>query len=90
MHKHFERNYEVLQTARAAGMYSYVFGRYLIFSDNVASKRRFKERVKEEIIENNTYVFFNQKVNDRELRERICLDAMSVAEIKYNDLWARM
>jgi len=69
------------------GMYSYVFGRCMIFSDNVSSKRRFIRRVKAEFIENNGFVHFNQKVNDRGLRERICLDAINAAEIKYNDLW---
>ena len=72
------------------GMYSHVFGRLIIFSDNDSSKRRFKERVKDEIIENNRYLYFNQKVNDRDLRERICLDAISAAEIKYNALWTTM
>jgi len=68
------------------GMYSYVFGRLMIFSGNDSCKRRFKERVKDEIIENNRYVYFNRKVNDRDLRERICLDAISAAEMKYNAL----
>ena len=30
----------------------------------------------------NGYVYFNRKVNDRDLRERICLDAISAAEMK--------
>jgi len=64
------------------GMYSYVFGRAMIFSGNDSCKRRFKERVKDEIIENNRYVYFNRIINDRDLRERICLDAMSAAEMK--------
>ena len=64
------------------GMYSYVFGRSMIFSGNESCKRRFKERVKDEIIENNRYVYFNRKINDRNLRERICLDAISAAEMK--------
>ena len=61
------------------GMYSHVFGRLMIFSDNVSSKRRFIERVKDEIIENNRYVYSDQKINDRDLRERICQDAISAA-----------
>ena len=68
------------------GMYSYVFGRSLIFSSNDSCTRMFKERVKDDIIENNRYVYFNRKVNDRDLRERICLDAISAAEMKYNAL----
>jgi glycosyltransferase involved in cell wall biosynthesis len=68
------------------GMYSYVFGRLMIFNGNDSSKRRFVDRVKDEIIENNRYVYFNRKVNDRDLRERICLDAISAAEMKYNAL----
>jgi len=64
------------------GMYSYVFGRYMIFSCNDSSKRKFKERIKDEIIENNRYVYFNRKINDRDLRERICLDAISAAETR--------
>ena len=43
--------------------------------------------MKAEFIENNGFVHFNQKVNDRGLRERICLDAINAAEIKYYDLW---
>jgi len=54
----------------------------MIFSGNESCKRRFKERVKDEIIENNRYVYFNRKINDRDLRERICLDAISAAELK--------
>ena len=64
------------------GMYSYVFGRSMIFSGNDSCRRRFEERVKDEIIENNGYVYFNRKINDRDLRERICLDAISAAEMK--------
>jgi len=64
------------------GMYSYVFGRAMIFSCNDSAKRKFKERVKDEIIENNSYTYFNQKINDRDLRERICLDAISAVEMK--------
>jgi len=68
------------------GMYSYVFGRLMIFSCNDSCKRKFKERVKDEIIENNRYVYFNRKLNDRDLRERICLDAISAAETKSRDM----
>ena len=64
------------------GMYSYVFGRSMIFRGNDSSKQRFKERVKDEIIENNGFVYFNRKVNDRDIRERICLDAIRAAEMK--------
>ena len=66
------------------GMYSYVFGRLMIFRGKDSCKRRFKERIKDEIIENNRYVYCNRKLNDRDLRERICLDAISAAETKYN------
>uniref|UniRef100_A0A6M3MAU0 Putative glycosyltransferase n=1 Tax=viral metagenome TaxID=1070528 RepID=A0A6M3MAU0_9ZZZZ len=68
------------------GMYSYVFGRLMIFSCNDSSKRKFKERIKDEIIENNRYVYFNRKLNDRDLRERICLDAISAAETKSREM----
>ncbi len=64
------------------GMYSYVFGRLMIFSCNDSCKRKFIERIKDEIIENNRYVYFNRKLNCRDLRERICLDAISAAETK--------
>ncbi len=63
-------------------MYSYVFGRSMIFNGYDSCKRRFEERVKNEIIENNGYVYFNRKIHDRDLRERICLDAISAAEMK--------
>jgi len=68
------------------GMYSYVFGRLMIFSCNDSCKRKFKDRVKDEIIENNRYVYFNRKLNDRDLRERICLDAISAAETKSREM----
>ena len=68
------------------GMYSYVFGRLMIFSCNDSCKRKFKERIKDEIIENNRYVYFNRKLNDRDLRERICLDAISATETKSRDM----
>ena len=68
------------------GMYSYVFGRLMIFSCNDSCKRKLKERIKDEIIENNRYVYFNRKLNDRDLRERICLDAISAAETKSRDM----
>ena len=64
------------------GMYSYVFGRSMVFNGNDSCKRKFEERVKDEIIENNGYVYFNRKVNDRDLRESICMDAISAAEMK--------
>ena len=68
------------------GMYSYVFGRWMIFSYNDSCKRKFKERIKDEIIENNRYVYFNRKLNDRDMRERICLDAISAAETKSREM----
>ncbi len=34
------------------------------------------------IRDNNRYIYFNRKINDRDLRERICLDAISAAEMK--------
>ncbi|GAG92598.1 unnamed protein product, partial [marine sediment metagenome] len=71
------------------GMYSYVFGRLMIFSCNDSAKRKFKERVKDEIIENNSYTYNNQKINDRNLRERICLDAISAAEMKSLEIHRR-
>ena len=64
------------------GMYSYVFGRSMIFNGYDSCKRRFEERVNDEIIEKNEFVFFNQKVDDRDLRERIYLDALSASEMK--------
>ena len=64
------------------GMYSYVFGRSMIFNGNGSCKRMLQERVNNEIIENNGYVYFNRKIDDRDLRERICLDAISAAEMK--------
>ena len=67
-------------------MYSHVFGRLMIFSCNDSSTRKFKERIKDEIIENNRYVYSNQKLNDRDLRERICLDAISAADTKSRDI----
>jgi len=67
-------------------MYSHVFGRLMVFNGNDLGKRRFIQRVKEDIIDKNRYAFFNQKISDRALRERICLDAISAAEIKYNTL----
>ena len=63
-------------------MYSYVFGRSMIFSRNDSSKRKFKDRVKDEIIENNRHAYANLKLNDRDLRKRICLEAFSAAETK--------
>lgn len=63
-------------------MYSYVFGRAMIFGGNDSSKRVFKERILDEIIENNRQSFANRKLYDRDLRESICMDAMKAAEIK--------
>jgi len=71
-------------------MYSYVFGRLMIFSCNDLCKLKFIERIKDEIIENNKYVYFNQKINDRDLRERICLDAISAAETKSRSVHHRL
>ncbi len=68
------------------GMYSYVFGRSMIFSCDDSCKRKFEERVMDEIIENNRYVYFNRKIYDRDLRERICLDAISAAETKSHEM----
>jgi len=63
-------------------MYSFVFGRAMIFNRNDSSRKLFKERVNDEIIVNNSHSFANLKLNDRDLRKRICLDAISAAETK--------
>ena len=63
-------------------MYSFVFGRAMIFGSNHSSKKLFKERVNDEIIVNNSHSFANLKLNDRDSRERICLEAISAAETK--------
>ena len=68
------------------GMYSYVFSRLMIFGGTDSSKRKFIERVKVEIIENNRYAYANRKLNDRDLRERICLNAISAAETKSREM----
>ena len=60
-------------------MYSYVFGRLMIFSSSDSIKQKFIERVKDEIVENNQYTYFKDKINDRDLREKICLNAISAA-----------
>ena len=67
-------------------MYSYVFGRAMIFSCTDSSKRKFRERVWDEIIVNNRPTFANQKLDDRDLRERICLNAFSAAETKTREM----
>ncbi|MFP3952154.1 MAG: hypothetical protein ACLFVP_08475, partial [Candidatus Bathyarchaeia archaeon] len=70
-------------------LHSYIYGRYTIFKDNDLGKRRFLERVKEQIIEKNQYSYFNQKMDDRDLREKICIDANSSAETSYRAAHAR-
>jgi glycosyltransferase involved in cell wall biosynthesis len=67
-------------------MYSYVFGRSMIFSNNNSSQRKFKERVKDEIIENNRHSYANRKLYDRSLRKRICLNAFSAADTKSREM----
>jgi len=67
-------------------MYSYVFGRSMIFGSRTISKRKFKKRVKNEIIKNNRHSYANRKLYDRELREKICLDAISAAETKSREM----
>lgn len=67
-------------------MYSYVFGRAMIFSCTDSSKRKFRERVWDEIIVNNRPTYANQKLDDRDLRERICLNAFSAAETKTREM----
>lgn len=67
-------------------MYSFVFGRTMIFSSNRSSKQLFKERVETEIIENNEHSFANRKLYDRRVRESICLEAISAAETKWDEL----
>ena len=67
-------------------MYSYVFGRAMIFSSNYSSKRKFRERIRDEIIENNRHSYANRKLYDRASRERICLDAFSAAETKSREM----
>jgi len=67
-------------------MYSYVFGRAMIFSCTDSSKRKFRERVLDEIIVNNMHTYANQKLDDRDLRERICLNAFSAAETKTHEM----
>ena len=63
-------------------MYSYVFGRAMIFGRNESSKRKFRARINDEIIVNNTHTFANLTLDDRDTRERICLDAFRAAETK--------
>lgn len=67
-------------------MYSYVFGRAMIFSCTDSSKRKFRERVWDEIIVNNMHTYANRKLDDRDLRERICLNAFSAAETKTREM----
>jgi len=67
-------------------MYSYVFGRMMIFSANDMSRSGFIERVKEEIIRDNRYAYSNKKINSQALREKICLNAIGNAEIKWATL----
>ena len=67
-------------------MYSYVFGRAMIFSCTDSSKLKFRERVWDEIIVNNMHTYANQKLDDRDLRERICLKAFSAAETKTREM----
>ena len=67
-------------------MYSYVFGRAMIFSCTDSSKRKFRDRVWDEIIVNNMHTYANRKLDDRDLRERICLNAFSAAETKTREM----
>jgi hypothetical protein len=67
-------------------MYSYVFGRSMIFGSRTSSSRKFKKRVKNEIIENNRHSYANQKLYNKRLREKICLDAISAAETKSREM----
>jgi glycosyltransferase involved in cell wall biosynthesis len=67
-------------------MYSYVFGRAMIFGCTDSSKRKFRERVLDEIIVNNVHTYANQKLDDRVLRERICVNAFIAAETKTSEM----
>jgi hypothetical protein len=67
-------------------LYSFVYGRMLILNGNTSSKKKFLEHVKKDIVENNDYDYYKQRVNDRVLREMICLDAIKDAEIKHSQL----
>jgi len=67
-------------------MYSYVFGRLMIFNCRDSSTRRFKNRVKNEIIEDNRHDYANRKLYDKDLREKICYEAFSAAENKSREL----
>lgn len=67
-------------------MYSYVFGRTIIFGCRDSSKRKFKKRVKTEIIENNRHSYANRKLYNKRLREKICLNAISAAETKSHEM----
>ena len=67
-------------------MYSYVFGRAMIFGCTDSSKRKFRERVLNEIVVNNTHTYSNQKLYDRRQRERICLNAFSAADTKTREM----
>ena len=67
-------------------MYSYVFGRAMIFGSNESSKRKFKARIKNEIVVNNSHTFANLKLNCRDSRERICLGAFNAAETKSHEM----
>lgn len=70
-------------------LYSYVYGRLAIFKDNDLSKQKFVERVKDQIIEKNQYRYFNQKLDDRDQREKICMDAIGSAEKRSSATHAR-
>ena len=67
-------------------LYSYVFGRAMIFSCYDSSWRKFIDRVKDEIVENNRRSFLNRKVYVKSLREKICLAAISAAETKSREI----
>ena len=67
-------------------MYSYVFGRSMIFSSRASSRQKFRQRVKKEIIENNAHSYANKKLYNRGLRKRICLDAINAAENKSREM----
>ena len=61
-------------------LYSYVYGRMIIFGGDDSSRQKFIDRVKEQIIDNNEYKYFHEKLDDRVLRENICLNAITAAE----------
>jgi hypothetical protein len=52
----------------------------IIFGGDDSSRQKFLDRVKEQIIDNNEYKYFHEKLDDRVLRENICLNAIAAAE----------